>query len=87
LTKIEVTNSANNTQRARFGEYAELGNDIFHHMAGHVGQSKVAASVSMCESQVIEPQQMQNRSVQVVYVDFVLGRIVPEFVSRTVLDT
>ena len=48
------------------------------HQAAHIGQPEVAAHVAVSEPRVVEPQAVKQRSLQVVYMDFVLGDLKPE---------
>ena len=45
--------------------------DVMHDVAMHVGQSEVAAGVAIGQLRVVDPQQVQDRGVQVVDFDFV----------------
>ena len=47
-----------------------------------VGQPLVAAAVEVGQQRVVEPQQVQDRGVQVVDVDLVLDRGVADLVGR-----
>src|SRR4051812_33470274 len=48
-----------------------LNHDIFHHVAGDVGEPEIAARVTVRELLVIQAQQMQHGRVQIVHVNFV----------------
>jgi len=48
----------------------------------HIGQPEIAAGVAVGELLVVEPEQVQDRRVQVVDVDRVLDRLEPELVGR-----
>ena len=53
-------------------------------MAVDVRQAEVAARIAVRELRVIEAEQVQQRRVQVVHVDLVLGRRESELVRRAV---
>ena len=63
-----------------------LGEDSFDDFAVHVGQSKVATCLSVCQSTMIETEQVQDGGVQVVHVNRVLGDFHPELVADAVSD-
>ena len=48
--------------------------DAFHDFAVDIGQAEVAAGEAVRELLVVEPQQVQDRGVQVVDVDAVFDR-------------
>src|SRR5262245_31174281 len=50
----------------------------------HVRQPEVSAGVTVCQSFVVETQEVQYRRVQVMDVHFVLNGCEPEFVGRAV---
>ena len=46
----------------------------------YVGQTEVSTGVTVRQSCVIEPETMQDRRMEVMDVDFVLGDVYAEFV-------
>ena len=52
-----------------------------------VGESEIAAGVSVGELQVVEPEQVQDGGVQVVDVDLVLSGVVAELIGRPISDS
>ena len=50
----------------------------------HVGEAEVAASVAIGQPLVIEAEQMQHRSVQVMHVDRLLDGPITELVGRSI---
>src|SRR5437868_44780 len=55
---------------------------LVHDLAEHVGQPEVAALEAERQLRVVEAEQPQQRRVQVVDVDAVLGRVEAELVRR-----
>ena len=53
----------------------------------HVGQAVVAALEAVGQLRVVEAEQVQDRGLQVVDVDLVLGDAEAEFVGLAVRDT
>ena len=53
----------------------------------HIGQAEVSAAVAIGQAFVIETQQVQDRGVQVVDVDGVLGGHVAELIGVAVGET
>src|SRR3954447_3951653 len=62
------------------------GQDLVHHPAVDVGQAEVAAGVAIRQTLVVEPEQVEDRGVQVVIVHLVLDRGEPELVGPAVAD-
>ena len=60
------------------------GDDVMNDVAFDIGQAEVAAGVAVGEAFVIEAEQVQDRGVQVVNVDLVLGRVVAVVVGAAV---
>ena len=52
-----------------------LRQNLLHHAPRHVGQAEVAAGVAERQLLVVQPQQVQDRGVEVVDVDGVLGDV------------
>src|SRR5262245_44218098 len=63
-----------------------LRDDFLHHSARDVGQAIVAACVTIGELLVVEAEQMQDRGVEVVDVDFVFGDGAAVFIARSVAE-
>src|SRR5260221_3988329 len=47
---------------------------VIHDFAVNVGQTKIAAGVAECQLGVIKAQQVKNRGMQIMHVNFVLDR-------------
>ena len=56
------------------------------HLPGDVGQAEVAALELVGQPGVVDPEEAEDRGVEVVDVDDVLDRRVAEFVGRAVGD-
>ena len=67
-----------------FGHIGSLCQNVFHDDATHVGQSKVAPGIVVGQAFVIQAQQVQDRGVQVVDVDWVFNGVPAEFVGGAV---
>ena len=50
----------------------------------HIGESKIASSVSVREARVIEAELVQDRRMQIVYVDLVLDCLESELVGDAI---
>src|SRR5437867_3193064 len=72
-------------------EFRSLSDDPFHHTPFHVRQAEVAAAIPVCQFLMIEPEQMQNRGLQIVHVDRLVDNLETEFirlpVSQACFDT
>ena len=66
-------------------EIARLGEDFRNDPAGDVSQSEVAAAVTIRQFGVVDPEQVQDRGVQIVHVDRVLGDLESEVVREVSL--
>jgi hypothetical protein len=53
----------------------------------HIRQSKIPAGIVICQPLMIETHLMQNRGVQIMKLNLVLGNRHPEFVGRTINRT
>ena len=60
-----------------------LGQHFPDHAAVYIGQTKLPALVLECQSLVIDAHQVQDRGVQVVNVDRILGDVVAERIGPT----
>ena len=60
--------------------------NFLHHMPRHIGQAEMAALVEIGEAGVIESHQVQDRGMEVVNVDGILGDVVAEVIGRAVDD-
>src|SRR6185295_490177 len=65
---------------------ALLNEQRFYNLTMHIGQTKIATLKSVSQLRVIQAEQMQNRRVQIVDVDFVFDRVKTEFVRLPVGD-
>ncbi len=65
--------------------YAHSGDDFVDHAAGDVGQPEVPTVEAVGQPLVVDPQQMQDRGVQVVHADTIFDGLVSELVAGTVL--
>ena len=61
------------TLESKFPLHRPLRQNLLHHLAVHVGQAVVAALEAVGQPLVIEAEQVQDRGLQVVDVDLVLG--------------
>ena len=68
----------------RAGNASSSSDECFHHVAVHVRQPHVAAAEVERQPFVVDPEQMQDRGVQVVDMHFVFDRVVPVLVGRAV---
>src|SRR5262245_3951656 len=59
-----------------------LRDQLTNHTAVDVGQPKIAARIAVRESLVVEPEQVQNRGVQIVDVHAILDRAEAELIGR-----
>ena len=62
----------------------DLLDQVFNNVAVHIGQTKIPAGISVREFFMIEAEQLEHRSVQIVDVYFVLDRFEAELVGRSV---
>ena len=58
--------------------------DFMNYSTGDVGQAVITAGVAVGQAFVVEAEEMQDRRVEVVDVDFILDRSKAEFVGRSV---
>src|SRR6516165_7863472 len=63
-----------------------LGDDLFDHLAGGVGQAEIAALVVEGQLLVVEPQEVEHGRVYVVNLDRILDDVVAELVGLAVGD-
>ena len=56
------------------------GQQLLDHVAMHVGQPIIAALMAKRQPQMVEPQQVQHRGLQIVNVDPILDRIIADFI-------
>src|SRR5687767_3237538 len=61
--------------------------DLLHHISLHIRKAEVAASVAISQALVVEAQQVQDRSVEVVHVNFVFDGFVAVIIRQTVGET
>src|SRR5262245_7599525 len=61
-----------------------LRNNLIHHPPMPVRQPERSARVVTTQASWIQPQQMQDRRVQVVHMDLVLRRLMAELVGRAI---
>src|SRR5439155_25182276 len=66
--------------------WTNLSHQWFYHLAMHVGKTIVAALESVGQPGVIQTEQVQNRSMQIVHVHFVFDGVKTEFVRFPVSD-
>ena len=57
-------------------------NCLFHHLTELVGEAIVSAPGSERESLMVKPQQTENRGLQIVDVNGLLGDVVGEWIGR-----
>ena len=65
---------------------ASSGDDLIDHPPSHIGQAKVPARIPIRQPFVIQSEQMQDRRVQIVHVDFVLNGVMAILVGLAVAD-
>ena len=58
-----------------------LRQDVVNHPSADIGQPELAALVAEGQSLMIQSQQVQDRRVQVVDFDRVLGRVIPQVIG------
>src|SRR5262245_58175508 len=58
-----------------------LGQYLFHNLSLHIGQPEIATLVAECEFFVIETEQVEERGLEIVDLDFVPGNAEAEFVG------
>src|SRR4051794_33363429 len=61
-----------------------LSDHVFHDIPHHIGEPEVAAIDAIRELLVIEPEERENRRMEIVRVHLVLGRARAEFIGRSV---
>ena len=61
-----------------------LRQDAFHNLPVDVGQAEVTSSIAIGQALVIKPQQVKQGGVEVVHMDLVLDRLVPELVGGAI---
>src|SRR5207247_1910278 len=61
-----------------------LAQNLFHDVPVHVGQTALNAVVIKREFSVIEPEQAQNRSVEIVSGDGIFGGVETDFIRSAV---
>lgn len=62
----------------------DSGNPVFYEFSGDVGESKIAALEAVREAEVIESEQVEQRRVEIIDVDWVTRDIPTDFVGFTV---
>src|SRR5262245_25984133 len=67
--------------RARLIEDRGSGENALDHPAVDVGEAEVAAAVAVRQALVVDPEQVQDRGVQVMDMDAVLYGLDPQFVG------
>src|SRR2546428_793223 len=70
--------------RPPIGSSTDSGENVFHHTPMHVGEPEIAASVAVCETFVIDAQEVQNGRVEIVHMNRMLGHIDAELVGTAV---
>jgi hypothetical protein len=55
-------------------------------ISGDIGQPKIATGVIVSQSLVVKSQQMEDRSVKIVHVDFVRDGVMSNVIRCTVRD-
>ena len=61
-----------------------LSDQLRDHAAVDVGQAEIASSVTVGQSLVVETHQVHHGGVQVVHVDTIFDRLVPELVGVSI---
>src|SRR5262245_6194043 len=75
LRRREIMAGPSSQEKAGFS-----GQNRLDHVAVDVGQTVIAATVTVGQFLVVQAQQMQNRGVQVMNVDAILDRVPAELV-------
>src|SRR6185369_14000926 len=60
----------------------QLSQQLFHHFPAYISQPIVAALEAVGQLEVVQAEQVENRRVQIVDVNFFLDRVKTEFVGR-----
>ena len=60
---------------------------LMDHLAMHIGQPEITASVPIGESFMIHAEQVQDGSLQVMNIDFIITKLVSQFITAAVDDT
>src|SRR5438270_294792 len=68
----------------RLGERPGSYQNFLHHLPIHIGQPEVAAGMPISQLLVIQPQQVQNRGMQVVIVNPILDREIAVVVGGSI---
>src|SRR5260370_518956 len=63
---------------------AASGNQLFHHVAVNVGQSKIATSVAKSQLRVVEAKKLEQGRVEIVDMNGIFHRLKTKFVSCAV---
>src|SRR5258706_15366684 len=67
-----------------FVSIKSLGDEVVDYVPGDVGQAEISTAVMVSEFGVVNPQQMQNRCVQVVHVHRFLSHLEAEIIGGAV---
>jgi hypothetical protein len=61
-----------------------LDDDVVDHVPANIRESKVTAAVAVCQTCMVEPEQMKQRCIDIVRVNGFVGRAVSEVVGSSV---
>src|SRR5882762_4499811 len=67
-------------------EQTTLNQNLLHYVPINIRQPVIAAAVTVGQLLMVDAQEMKNRCVEVVHVDFVLDRVPAELIRRAVDD-
>src|SRR4030095_2815091 len=62
-------------------------NDLFRHDSGHVGQAEIAPAITICQTLVIESEQVKYGRVEIVDVHAVFDGVVADVVGGAVNES
>src|SRR5690242_2188570 len=69
-----------------FLKYYQSRNDIFYHFSAHIGQAEAAALEFIGQLFVVEPELVQHRGLEIMYVNRVFYDVIAEIVRFTIHD-
>ena len=60
-----------------------LGDQLFNEFSRHIREAEVASLETICQLRMIEAEQMKQRCVEIMDMDFIGGRVKTELVGLT----
>ena len=64
-----------------------LRHDLMNHISFDIGEAKIASRITVCQTSVIQPQQVQNRGVKIVHMDWVFRNPMTVLIAGTIRRT